>query len=295
VRVQPKVQNVDRFVVGTENDAWSVFHQAQGCTEKVDTVLSRWPIVTVTLNPGDGSATPQLRRCIDKIQRYILRNYAVLKYGDPDARQLTLYEREELALSPLISKGSTKVAFDLSRVLTLFGRALANRMTGGQATFAMISAALILGTTAGTALFYYFDADARKEEARAFGQHELALAVRTVAEQSTHQIRMVVEQESRHVEQLKAAYEKVELVRQMANINAPWRPAILGLAPPGGTITINGVTIPSSTAKSLAKTLTARAKSEKLAASPQKVGKQTAPLIESAWTTKTVVTPVKQS
>lgn len=263
------------IVLNGEEEAWTVLAR---CLEQDDAApvlrFQRWPYLEVTLRPGDGTITPEIRRALALTEDAIYRAYALNQYGAPDLRRLTALDRTQLAPEIAVLPGSTKVVFDLARAATHFLRTTPNRMTGTQQVIATLGLGLLAVSSAAWVSWIYFNVDLHKEQARVQGQTALAAIHLQMSKEHTAQMQM-----------LARAYERDtgNMLRYAATDLVPWRPALLDVAPHAGTLAVGEIELDSRAAKAIAKTAKVEASKHR-----KRLAREVSPVIETGWITEMV-------
>lgn len=211
-------------------------------------VFNNWPSLTVKIEPGDGTGTPEMTRALHRLQSTVYRGFALHKHGTPDARRLTRQERHTLAIRWTITPGSTNLKLDLSPALKAFAKH-AGKNTNGRH---LVALGLIICSTFAWVNWLSYTADLGKEEKRLQGQRELIALSRDISADCAKQMAL-----------LKASWDHSELVRYAAADHIAWRSAFLEITPPAGTITVGEVKLDAPAAKEVAKIAAKTAKTSR--------------------------------
>jgi hypothetical protein len=266
---------VSAIILDNEAAAWAVLERCldnHGAAPRVR--FDGWPYLEVTIRPGDGTITPEIRRAIALFENGIYRAFALNHYGSPDLRHLTARDRKQLAPETLVLPGSTKLIFDLARAATYFLRSTPNNMSGSQQLVATLGLGLLAFSGAAWLSWLYFNADVRKTEALVQGQTELAMIHLEMTKEQTDQMRL-----------LSRAYEHdpSNTLQYAATDYVPWRPALLEMAHKTGTVSIGKFTLDNQSARAIAKTAKVKASKQR-----KKIARKSPPVIESEWVTEVV-------
>ncbi len=250
-----------------------------------------WPILAVTLEPGDGKGYPEHLNAIQGLQRSLNRTLALIKYGSPSTRRLTRADRYSVKLSFKIEHKCTQLLIDGTRAANTFAKELAiqavKKLPPGLLTVTALAIACILGTSHVVSTKYSTDAEIRKAEIEASVHHrhfDVTEAAIRHADTDAQNMRALITAalpqtagETNFAKNIQRLERQSQVFQYAMSEVELWRPALLDLAPLGGSIDFNGLTLDSRQAKAMAKAAT------KATRKVQKA--QKARPIETGWTT----------
>lgn len=264
------------IVLNDDEKAWAVLARCLDDEEWAPWArFNGWPYLEVTLQPGKGTITPEIRRALALLENGILRAYALNHYGTPDLRRLTALDRAQLAPEIAELPGSTRVIFNLARAATHFLRSTPNNMTGTQQLVATLGLGLLAFSAAAWASWLYFNADVQKVQASVQGQTDLAAIHLEMSREHSAQMQL-----------LARAYERdtSNTLRYAATDFVPWRPALLEMARYAGTISVGEIKLDNHVAKAIAKTAKMEASKHR-----RNIARETSSIVESGWITEVVL------
>lgn len=272
------------MLMSTDADAWAFFER---CAEDMNFANDRYlPLssisqFSVVLDPGDGSVTRNIHQTYTLMQRNLDFAFRLAKTGSLIGN-ITPYERQMLALEMRVSSGSTIINFDLGRAIDAIQRMVGSRHNTRAGNIVSVACAVLLCSTPALLGYMYYhsqvdpaqinaeaavkaasiqrDGDIKVASIKSTTEIELASLSRgATANETVVSKTIVAEKQDLEVKRpiILAGLTATDPSRVIAFVSSdyvPWRPALLDLAPIGGTLQVNNmVPVSYSTAKGVAK------------------------------------------
>lgn len=141
------------IVIRSEDEAWSWLKRALNHDPELDGPINikfdGWPSLDITFKGQDfdSSVPTRIMPPLLDAQKEIHRLFCQLRYGEQNLRKLKNDERERLELVVKVGRGSSKYVTNLQDALTEVGRSAIAKMSSRDILIAIVSVALIWGST----------------------------------------------------------------------------------------------------------------------------------------------------
>lgn len=141
------------FTIASEDEAWDLIEKALSNKipdGAVEINYKGWPVLSIRLTGKkfDATLTAKTMEGIIELQRNINRNYAFLKYGRSTTHILTDEEKERLAFTVKVEKGSSIANINLGEILTKGLEKAVGNMTPQDIIITLLGVALIYQSAA---------------------------------------------------------------------------------------------------------------------------------------------------
>lgn len=295
--------------IRTEADAWEFLDRCCGDPAFGNDGPLRFEecALTIRLDPGDGQADWKAARAVSLLQHHLNLTYLLAKRGNITSR-LTGHEREQLGIGFRVQPGSTTIILETAVALLAIHRVLPPHWSWRRRN--LVTVGVLLGTLA-LGFAPHFSAYRAHVDAAQIAA-DANVRVTDKANRASVEIAKVQADAQIVVAKVNVAPSLVDaaasarlridgalILASLAHDDTSnvvsfavsdyvaWRPALMGLAPFGGTIQWNdSKPIPAVAAKAIAKKTRADATKQKRVA---KQNRRT-PIIETPWVTEVLYT-----